>query len=215
MQPPPRRIAEEPVAETEHSRLFSPACDAGARFRSIERHRTHYSEPAGVVPNRRKCHVGRTRVPTGRMNDGGIDTAFVHQGDGLLRGKGRHLSMREIARQAGSPEVDLGVDDLHHILPFIFTQMLAPPLVFTLIPESYCGLQPALQSLRSPGIAHTAGARRSRFRAVDTSIIPPASGFTNARMRRPGRNDNDGKDGPTAIGIAPDVAERDGEPFSP
>jgi hypothetical protein len=50
------------------------------------------------------------------MDDCGIDPAFVHQADGLCRGKRRHLAMREVARQAGSPEVDLGVDDLHRIL---------------------------------------------------------------------------------------------------
>src|SRR5262245_51865865 len=55
------------------------------------------------------------------MNDCGVDAAFVHQGDGLLRGKGRHLSMRQVARQAASPEVDLGVDDLHRGSPFIVT----------------------------------------------------------------------------------------------
>jgi hypothetical protein len=49
------------------------------------------------------------------MYDGGIDTAFVHQDDGLRRGKGRHLSMREVARQPGSPEVNLRVDYLHRM----------------------------------------------------------------------------------------------------
>src|SRR5207244_2944700 len=71
--------------------------------------------------------VGGTRVPTGRMNDGGIDAAFVHQKDGLLRGKGRDLAMREIAREAGSPEVNLGVDDLHRMLPFIFAHRTEHP----------------------------------------------------------------------------------------
>jgi len=32
------------------------------------------------------------------MNDGGVDTGFVHQDDGLFGGKGRHLAMREVAR---------------------------------------------------------------------------------------------------------------------
>ena len=50
------------------------------------------------------------------MNDGGIDTSFVHQDDGLLGGEVRHLTMREVAWQSGSPEVNLGVDDLHRIL---------------------------------------------------------------------------------------------------
>ncbi len=45
------------------------------------------------------------------MDDGGIDASFVHQADGFLGGKCRHLPMRRIARQAGSPEVNLGVDD--------------------------------------------------------------------------------------------------------
>src|SRR5207247_4162987 len=73
----------------------------------------HDSKPARVVLNRLKCHLGRIWVPTRRMNDGGIDTPFIHQDDGLFRGEGRHLSMREVAWQAGSPEVNLGVDDLH------------------------------------------------------------------------------------------------------
>jgi hypothetical protein len=61
------------------------------------------------------------------MNDRGIDTALVHQGDGLLRGKGRHLSMRKVARQAGSPEVNLRVDDLHRISPFMFAYRVEHP----------------------------------------------------------------------------------------
>jgi hypothetical protein len=50
------------------------------------------------------------------MNDSGIDASFVHQDDRLLGGEGRHLAMREVARQAASPEVNLSVDDLHRIL---------------------------------------------------------------------------------------------------
>ena len=59
------------------------------------------------------------------MNDGGIDTAFIHQGDGLLGREVGHLPMREVARQAGSPEVDLGVDDLHPVgLPIPFAAII-------------------------------------------------------------------------------------------
>ena len=57
------------------------------------------------------------------MNDGGIDAAFVHQDDGLLGGEGRHLSMREVGWQAASPQVDLGVNDLHRFLSVYFLQM--------------------------------------------------------------------------------------------
>jgi hypothetical protein len=47
------------------------------------------------------------------MNDGRVDTALVHQDDGLLGGKGRHLPMRWVAWQSASPEMNLGVDYLH------------------------------------------------------------------------------------------------------
>jgi hypothetical protein len=60
------------------------------------------------------------------MNDGGVHTAFVHQDDGLLGGKGRHLSVREVARQAASPEVDLGVDDLHRFPSVYFCKCALP-----------------------------------------------------------------------------------------
>jgi hypothetical protein len=60
------------------------------------------------------------------MNDRGIDAAFVHQGDGLRGGEGGHLAMRQVARQAASPEVDLGVDDLHRVFP----DCCAIPLIF-------------------------------------------------------------------------------------
>jgi hypothetical protein len=50
------------------------------------------------------------------MNDGRFDTGLVHQADGLFRGKGRYLYMREVAWQAGSPDMNLGVDDVHRIL---------------------------------------------------------------------------------------------------
>ena len=126
VQPLPCGITEEPVPQTEHSRLLSPVCDACARFRAIERHRTHDREPAGVVPDRLERHVVRIRVPTRRMNDGGIDAPFVHQSDGLLRGEGRHLPMREVAWQAGAPEVNLGVDYLHRMLPTAVAALMQP-----------------------------------------------------------------------------------------
>ena len=47
------------------------------------------------------------------MNDGGVDAALVHHRDRLRGGKRCHLPVREIARQARAPEVDLRVDDLH------------------------------------------------------------------------------------------------------
>jgi hypothetical protein len=50
------------------------------------------------------------------MDDGGIDAAFVHQDNDLLWREVRHLSMREIAWQSGSPKVNLSVDDLHRML---------------------------------------------------------------------------------------------------
>ena len=116
-QPLARRIAQEPIPQTEHTRLLSPARDACTRVRLIERHRTHDREPAWIIPHRRKSHVGRAWIPTWRMNDGGIDAAFVHQDNGLLRGEVRDLPMRQVAWQAGSPQVNLGVDDLHRKSP--------------------------------------------------------------------------------------------------
>src|SRR5262249_30599592 len=118
VQPEPRRIGEKPVSQTEHSRLLPPVCNAIARFRPIERHRTHDCKAAGVFPDRRECHVRRIRVPARRMNDGGIDAAFIHQTDGLLGGKRRYLPVREVARQTASPAVNLSVDDLHRALRY-------------------------------------------------------------------------------------------------
>src|SRR5262249_50881618 len=43
-------------------------------------------------------------------------TALIHQADGLLGGERRDLPMRQIARQAAAPDVDLGIDDLHSVL---------------------------------------------------------------------------------------------------
>ena len=57
----------------------------------------------------------RARIPRGRMNDGAIHAAFVHEGDGLLRGKVSYRPVRRIAWQAGGPEMDLRIDDLHDI----------------------------------------------------------------------------------------------------
>jgi hypothetical protein len=59
------------------------------------------------------------------MNDGGIDAAFVHQDDGLLRGEVRDLPMRQVAWQAGSPQVNLGVYYLHRKSPILRLQTLS------------------------------------------------------------------------------------------
>lgn len=50
------------------------------------------------------------------MDDGGVNRGFVHQGDGLFRGKVGYLPVGLVAGQAGSPGVDLGVNDLHGAL---------------------------------------------------------------------------------------------------
>ena len=50
------------------------------------------------------------------MDDRGVDLALIHQADGLLSGERRDLPMRQIARQAAAPDVDLGIDDLHRVL---------------------------------------------------------------------------------------------------
>ena len=60
------------------------------------------------------------------MNDSGIDPSFVHQGDGLRRGEGRHLAMRKIAGQPLSPQVNLGVDDFHHALRRLLALLVQP-----------------------------------------------------------------------------------------
>jgi hypothetical protein len=49
------------------------------------------------------------------MNHGSIDTALVHQRNGFLGREVRNLPMRQIARQAAPPQVDLGVNYLHRI----------------------------------------------------------------------------------------------------
>jgi hypothetical protein len=43
-------------------------------------------------------------------------TRPIHQADGLLSGKRRDLTMRQIARKAAAPDVDLGINDLHRVL---------------------------------------------------------------------------------------------------
>src|SRR5215470_3845447 len=50
------------------------------------------------------------------MDDCSVDTALVHQANGLLGGERRDLPMRQIARQAAAPDVDLGINDPHRIL---------------------------------------------------------------------------------------------------
>ena len=51
------------------------------------------------------------------MDDRGIHTTLVHQADRLCGYKGRYLPVRKIAGQAGSPEMNLGVNDLHPSYP--------------------------------------------------------------------------------------------------
>jgi hypothetical protein len=55
---------------------------------------------------RRRFAGGRIGHSTVPLRDGGVDTAFAHQDDGL-KGEVGHLPMREVARLAGSPEMDL------------------------------------------------------------------------------------------------------------
>ena len=66
------------------------------------------------------------------MNDGGIDTTLIHQGDCLGWGEVRDLSVRKVAWQSGSPEVNLGVDDLHRVrLPLLLCVGQSTPGVGT------------------------------------------------------------------------------------
>jgi FAD/FMN-containing dehydrogenase len=73
----------------------------------------HDRAPAGIGAHRRDRHGGRAWVPARRMDDRGVDTARIHQADGLLGRECCDLPMRQIARQAAAPDVDLGIDDLH------------------------------------------------------------------------------------------------------
>src|SRR5947207_15233650 len=122
MQPAPRRVSEEAIAQTEHARLLSPACNAVAGLGSIKRQRTHDRKAAGIIPYRRECHLGRSGIPTRRMNDGSVDAGFIHQPDRFLWGEMRHLAVRHVARQAASPEVNLRVYFRHStvVLPFTY-----------------------------------------------------------------------------------------------
>jgi hypothetical protein len=54
------------------------------------------------------------------MNDRGVDAAFIHQRDRLLRGEMRYLPMRQVAREAAAPQVNLRVDDLHRTVRIQF-----------------------------------------------------------------------------------------------
>src|SRR5438874_6632227 len=118
MQPAPRRVAEEAITQTEHARLLSPAGNAVAGLGSIERQRAHDREAAGIIPYRREGHLGRSGIPTRRMNDGSVDAAFIHLPDRFLWSEMRHLPVRHVARQAASPEVNLRVDHLHRTATF-------------------------------------------------------------------------------------------------
>ena len=121
LQPLPRRIVQEGVAQPEHAGLLPPGGDVGAGGCVIERQRSQDGEAARIVAHRLERHRGGIRVPAGRMDHRGIHAALVHQRDRLLRGEMRHLAVREVARQSGSPEVDLCVDDLHGVsLPSFF-----------------------------------------------------------------------------------------------
>ena len=67
------------------------------------------------------------------MIDRGIYTGLVHQADRLVGGEGRHLPMGEVARQSGSPEVNLRIDDLHFSLAFCFGSLTRRRLVIALV----------------------------------------------------------------------------------
>jgi hypothetical protein len=70
----------------------------------------------------------RARIPRRRMNDGAIHAAFVHEGDGLVRGKVSYRPVRRIAWQAGGSEMDLRIDDLHDIESLlILRRRFVPP----------------------------------------------------------------------------------------
>ena len=63
VQPLPRRIVQERIAQAEHARLLAPGRDARAGRWLVERQRAHDREPARVVLHRRECHVGRSSGP--------------------------------------------------------------------------------------------------------------------------------------------------------
>src|SRR5687767_4591843 len=79
----------------------------------LERYRAEDREATRIVAYRVERQLRRVRVPGWRMNDGGIDAAFIHQPDRLRCGERRDLPVREVARQAAAPKVDLGVNDAH------------------------------------------------------------------------------------------------------
>jgi hypothetical protein len=116
LQPAAQRLLQEPVTQPEHARLAPPARNPRAGLRPVQRQRPHDREPAGIGAHRRESHLGRAWVPARRMDDRGVDAAFIHQTDGLLGGERRDLTMRQVARQATAPDVDLGIDDLHRSL---------------------------------------------------------------------------------------------------
>ena len=94
LQPAAQRLLQEPVAQTEHARLVPPARHPRAGLRPVQRQRPHDGEPARIGAHRRERHRGRAWVPARRMDDRGVDTALIHQADGLLGGERRDLPMR-------------------------------------------------------------------------------------------------------------------------
>ena len=51
------------------------------------------------------------------MDEGGVDTALVHQAHRLLGGERGDLAMGHIAGQTAAPEMDLSIHDAHHAFP--------------------------------------------------------------------------------------------------
>ena len=127
MQPLPVWIVQERVAQAEHARLLPPAGDPLARVQPVQGQRAHDSKAAGIGLDSLEGHVGRAWIPAWRMDDGRIDAALVHQCDGFRRSKGRDLTVREIAWQAAPPEMDLGIDDLHGVVPSVLLRVGGVP----------------------------------------------------------------------------------------
>ena len=113
-----RGIVQERPSQAKHARLTTPRDQSCARLvRLIERQRSHDGEAARPGAHRFEGHLGRLGVPTGRVDDGGIDAGFIHQGNGFAGRERGNLPVGCVTRQASAPSVDLSVDNLHELPP--------------------------------------------------------------------------------------------------
>src|SRR4029453_1615913 len=193
-QPGSHRLLKKAIAQAQHARLAAPLLDEGALVRRIQRKGAEDGEAAGKVAHGLEGHLGRLGIPARRMDHGGVDTALVHQTEGLLGGERGDLAMGHVAGQPAAPEMDLSIHEAHQLSPLYLLARRDSINSRWRLPRSLTGLggsaivEPGRGARRVRPVSHTGGgfmvSRRTFLSLVAASMSAPRVAFAQPETRK-------------------------------